>query len=169
MSHYIMSMVLSRSKNPVAIVRALAGLTLAQASEETGCHLQAFFLQEQGVYPHILPAIGEWLKLRGYYLPEAEKEYREFQRQKRVASGEQFGVSILELGPPNGNPIVDFRQTIGLSRMGLAKHFCIHPGLLYRVEQGITRKIPVQLSDALLESGLPAVVLSELSDRMEER
>lgn len=153
----------------MAIVRSMAGLTLAQASEEAGCHLQAFFLQEQGVYPHILPAIGEWLKLRGYYLPESEKEYREFQRQKRVASGEQFGVSILELGPPEHNPIVGLRLQLLLSRMGFAKRFCVHPGMLYRVEGGFSRRLPMQLVEALLEAGLTTLVVDELQARMEDQ
>lgn len=148
--------------------RAEAGLTLAQASAEAGCHLQAFFLQEQGVYPHILPAMGEWLQLHGYYLPEAEREYREFQRQKRVAVGEQYGVSILELGPPEGNPMVGLRSQLQLSRMGFAKRFCLHPGMLYRVEEGISRSIPTQLVEALLEAGFMETVVNELRDRLEE-
>lgn len=159
---------LSRSSHPIIRARAEAGLTLAQASAEAGCHLQAFFLQEQGVYPHILPAIGEWIQLRGYYLPEAEREYREFQRTKRVASGEQFGVSILELGPPEPNPIVGFRTQLLLSRMGFAKRFCLHPGMLYRVEEGISRSLPSQLAEALLEAGVTQTVVDELRDRMEE-
>jgi hypothetical protein len=163
-----MRSVLSRSSHPVIRARAEAGLTLAQASVEAGCHLQAFFLQEQGVYPHILPAIGEWIKLRGYYLPEAEREYREFQRQKRVASGEQFGVSILELGPPESNPVVGLRAQLLLSRMGFAKRFCLHPGMLYRVETGISRSLPSQLCEGLIEAGFPAVVIRELEDRLAE-
>lgn len=142
---------------------------MAQASAEAGCHLQAFFLQEQSVYPHILPAIGDWLKLRGYYLPEAEREYREFQRQKRVASGEQYGVSILELGAPEGNPMVELRNQLGISRMGFAKRFCIHPGLLYRVEQGVSRSLSEQLTNALLEAGFREKDVRELRDRLEER
>lgn len=121
------------------------------------------------MYPHILPAMGEWLQLRGYYLPEAEREYREYQRQKRIATGEQFGVSILELGPPESNPVVGLRSQLLLSRMGFAKKFCLHPGMLYRVEEGISRSLPLQLRIALIEAGFTATVVNELRDRLEEQ
>lgn len=164
-----MSSVLSRSSHPVVRTRSAAGLTLAKASEQAGCHLQAFFLQEQGAYPELLPAIRAWLVLHEVYLPDAVKEYREYQRQKRRSNGELRGLSILELGPPEGNPFVGLRQQLSLSRMGFAKAFCIHPGLLYRVELGISQHIPGQLRDALIEAGLPVRVIDELAYRLEEQ
>lgn len=141
---------------------------MAQAAQQAGCHLQAFFLQEQGVYHDVLPAIAVWAQEQGLNLPEMQREYHEFQKEKRVQNGELYGISIIELGPPEGNPFVELRNQLRLSRMGFAKRFCVHPGLLYRVEQGISRSLPIQLREALLQAGCSQSVLDELAFRMEE-
>jgi len=143
-------------------------MTLARASIEAGVHLQAFFLQEQGVYPDLLPAIQAWLVLQGYSLLEALEGYHEYQRGKRRANGERLGLSILELGAPLGNPVLELREQLRLSRMGLAKQFCVHPGTLYRCETGISRSLPGQLRDALKDGGMSEDVLNDLAYRMEE-
>lgn len=106
--------------------------------------------------------------LHDVYLAEAVREYHDYQRQCRRENGELHGLSILELGPPEGNPIVGLRSQLQLSRMGFAKSFCLHPGLLYRVEQGISKELPRQLVDALREAGLRETVLAELSYRLKE-
>lgn len=155
--------------SPIKRIRMWAGLTLAEASNEADVHLQAFFLQEKGVYPEILPKILLWAAAK--FELDADVlaiEYTEFQNVKRRASGEQWGLSVLELGPPEGNPIIDFRRALGISRMGLAKYFCIHPGLLYRVEQGISRTLPDQLAGALRDAGLSDANIAELRYRIEE-
>ena len=166
-SYYLVMRTMSRS-NPIRQARTQAGRTLAQASIEAGVHLQAFFLQEQGVYPNLLPAVQAWLVVHEYSLPEALDGYHEYQRGKRRANGERLGLSILELGPPLGNPILELRGQLRLSRMGLAKEFCIHPGTLYRCETGISRRLPRQLRDALKDGGMSEDVLNDLAYRMEE-
>ncbi len=160
---------LSRRTSPIKAARSKAGLTLLQASKEAGVHLQAFFLQEQGVYPEILPAIQSWLALHEYDISVATEEYHEFQRAKRKDNGERLGLSVYELGPPEGtNQFVQFRSALGLSRMGFAKDFCLHPGLLYRVEHGISKTLPQQVASALKDAGLPAWVIDELNYRIKE-
>lgn len=156
------------SQNPVRRVRKESGLTLKAAAKEAGVHLQAFFLQEQGVYPGFLPAIAAWLILRS---EEAVlvTEYRDYQVAKRRTHGELFGLKIYELGPPSSaNSLVQLRRDLGLSRMGLAKRFCVHPGLLYRVESGLTGGLPDQLRTALEQGGMRSHVLDELNFRIGE-
>ena len=132
-------------------------------------HLQAFFLQEQGVYPEILPAVQSWLVLHEYDIVVATSEYHEFQKGKRRDNGERLGLSIYELGAPEGaNQFVQFRTSLGLSRMGFAKDFCVHPGLLYRLERGISKTLPQQVADALGDAGLSLWVIDELNYRIKE-
>src|SRR5215213_4853163 len=95
-----MARTLSRRTSPIKAARSKAGLTLAQASSEAGVHLQAFFLQEQGVYPEILPAIQSWLVLHEYDIKIATEEYHEFQKAKRRDNGERLGLAVYELGEP---------------------------------------------------------------------
>ncbi len=120
------------------------------------------------MYPEVLPSIQAWLVLHGHSLPEAVAEYHQYQRDKRHDSGEEYGFAVYELGPPTATPFASFREAIGLSRMGFAKHFCVHPGLLYRVEQGISKTLPEQLADALKEAGLAVGIIDELRYRIEE-
>lgn len=97
-------------------------------------------------------------------------EYHVYQKEKREAFGESYGLPIFELGPPDDtNPFVDFREVLDLSRMGFAKRFCVHPGLLYRVENGISQSLPEQLADALRDAGVKPWVLSELDFRIREQ
>ncbi len=96
------------------------------------------------------------------------REYREFQCQRRQENGEIHGLSIFELGPPGSQPFISFRHQLELSQMAFAKLFCIHPGLLYRVERGISQTLPSQLAVALKEAGLSDAVLQDLRFRIEE-
>lgn len=164
-----MARTLSRRTSPIKAARSKAGLTLLQASKQAGVHLQAFFLQEQGVYPEILPAVQSWLVLHEYDVKVATEEYHEFQRAKRRDNGERFGLAVYELGPPEwANQFVQFRSSLGVSRMGFAKDFCVHPGLLYRLERGISKALPQQVADALSDAGLPDWVIEELNYRIKE-
>ena len=157
-------------QNPVRRTRKERHLTLEQAAAEAGIHVQAFFLQEQGVYPDLLPAIVAWLAKEGAYLPNLQKEYHEFQRDKRRVNGEQRGLALYEFGPPGQtHPIVQFRNDLELSRLGFAKAFCIHPGLLYRVERGMTQGLSRQIKNALLDAGMTKQAIKELEYRSEEQ
>lgn len=154
-------------ENPVRRVRHAGNLTLDKASSEAGCHLQAFFLQEQGVYPEILPAIRAWVLSKNYF--GAATEYELYQAEKRHVYGDMFHLDTFELSAPSAqNPIVQLRGDLGLSRMAFAKRFCVHPGLLYRGEVGTSHSLPEQLRQALQGAGMKDSVLDELDYRIGE-
>lgn len=156
-------------QNPVHTARALRGLTLEEAASDAGCHLQAFFLCEQAVFPDILPVLQTWLADQDVDVVQAVLDYRHHQTEKREAQGEILGLASHELGPPHPqNSFIVFRVSLGMSRMGFAKRFCVHPALLYRLENGQSHSLPDQLIVALREGGLSGRVIKELDFRIGE-
>lgn len=163
--------------NPIKRVRLAHNKTLEEFSLAAGVHVQALYLNEQGVYPNILPAIERYLMKLGEDPNDLNTQYLEFQNDKRRTIGaflELKDYVTLEPRYDEGHPFVGFRESLGtpshepFSRMGFAKSFCVHPAQLYRLEKGGTKHLPEQLREALTTAGLPGNVIAELESRCEE-
>lgn len=159
-------------ENPVRRARLSQHKTLKEFASDCGVHLQVVYLTEQGMYRHIPPAILD-------RLGKADSKfcYREFQREKRQKYGHLYGLSLIDLGPPEGgHPVVLLRRQIGvqqghpngLSRMGFAKTFCVHSSELYSLEMGLKSLISEQFREAMREAGLPDTMIGELEFRCQE-
>lgn len=161
-------------ENPIRRIRTKEGKSLVEFGEDCGVQFQALYLNECGVYPHILPSILAHLTRLGYdNHVELQREYNEFVTQKRGEAYFKFDLGNYTLPPPTGvlHPILALRETIafgGLSRIGFAKAFCVHPASLYKLEFGDSQHLPAQLRVALLEAGLPDTVVDELDFRIGE-
>lgn len=157
------------SQNPIRVIRKANGKTLEDFAGECHVHYQALFLNENGVYPHILPSIRKHLYYLGYLPLVLDADYRIYQREKRQTSGVQFclGAVVLE-APSPVHPVVAFRTNLVLSRMAFCKRFCIQPSEMYELEQGKKHTFSEQFKQAMNEAGLPAIVLDELEYRCGE-
>lgn len=156
-------------KCPVTRARLNARQTLAEAAQEAGVHLQAFFLQEKGVYSNILPAICRWLENHNLSPVLVSAEYFLWQKEGRRATGEEYAFSIYEWNEPlDLHPFIQFRMSLPMSRMQFAKRLGVHPNSLYRLEHNQTRNLPEQLIEALQDAGLPRHALDELRFRVKE-
>lgn len=159
-------------ENPILTERTKASLTQVQLADKCHVHWQVIFLLEQGCYPHILPAVAGTLNRMGVDTIQAQRDYFSFVKEKRIASGEQYGLPTMtvdSLGPPVGtNPLLAFRKSLGLSRMAFCKTFCIHPAYELRCEQGKSKTLNDEVDRALRQAGLSDVVLRELNVRVQE-
>jgi hypothetical protein len=74
--------------------------------------------------------------------------------------------------PPVGNsvpPIKAYREFVGCrSRAFFAKGLCVQPAALYKLELGLIKSLPSQLSDALLVAGVGADDVEELDERTKD-
>lgn len=162
--------------NPVKEIRLRHRGTLESFSEDCGVHLQALYLTEQGVYPHILPNIVEHLVSLGEDAQRLDNVYRSYQAEKRRYVGAFLLLSEYVTKEPIyelGHPFVVFREGLNgpdgpLSRMSFCKKFCVQPSLMHRLETSVAKHLPEQLRVALTEAGLPANVIAELDNRCEE-
>jgi len=153
--------------NPIKTARTRVGRTLKEFAEDCGVHEQAVFLNEQGVYPHVLPAIGAHLRTLGVSRPF--EDYAQFQLERRQAAGARFDLYIYSLpAPDDRHPVVAFREAFGMSRMKFAKSFCVHPAELYRLENGQKHGLSEQFKEAMRQAGLRDTVLDELEFRIRE-
>jgi hypothetical protein len=158
-------------QNPITRTRTAMHMTQLQLSKNVGCHEQAIFLNEQGVYSAILPKIGNWLIAHGENGQRIAYEYRRFQEDRRKGFGERNTLNLWtldSLGPPVGSPFERFRDILGFSRMRLCKSLCIHPGKELAVESGSAESMGGQIREALLQAGLDAKVIAELDSRIRE-
>lgn len=158
----------SLSTNPIRQVREQLGLSLDDMSKAIGCHLQALYMNESGVYPSILPEILHWLVGRGYNRVELLLQYDEFVDKTRESFRNKY--YPYELPKPDALrcPLRLWRESLGISRAGLAKGLCVQPSLLYRVEQGKAQSLPSQLRQALLYVGMTKEDVNELNYRTAE-
>lgn len=150
--------------NPIRKLRLQHHKSLRQLSHECGVNIQALYLNECGVYSHILPVVKK--KLVKKYHADGQKldqEYRMFISQKRFFFDRDFSATLPE---NNGkNPVVSLRENLSLSRLGFAKVICVHPSILHKVEKNVLSDIPESLRIALLQCGFRVEDVRELSDR----
>jgi DNA-binding XRE family transcriptional regulator len=158
--------------NPIRVARKERGWTLKEMAAKAGVHVQALYLNECGCYPHVLPSV---LRLMVHVLDrnpaQVEKEYNKFVADKRLTFGGDHALNFYtldHLGEPRIHPLLAFRDSLRLSRMGFAKAICVQPTMLYNVENCQARRLPSELLKALKDAGLSRQVLLELSLRYED-
>lgn len=168
-------------QNPIREARHRAGKTGAEFAQDIGVHPQALYLNEMGMYTHILPRVKAYLMRTFNHSSELlDADYARFVEQQRRAFGRLYqlsGFTLDDLGVPDGaHPVVQFRAHIGiaqgqpggLSRMGFAKSFCVHSAELYSLENGEKHVLSEQFKEAMRIAGLPDTVLAELEYRCDE-
>src|SRR5438105_2242707 len=123
--------------NPVKQIRKRLGLTQEALSELIDIHPQAILLNEQGVYPTVLPRILDYFETQGFDRTETNLQYAEYVHLKRQEIREHLNWEGFEWKAFDTNgqhPFITFRESFGMSRMMFAKQFCVHPAYLYKLE-----------------------------------
>ena len=135
-----------------------------------GCHLQAVYLNECGVYPHVLPAIRKYIESLGYDVRELDEEYAAFQTRMRELTGARVKAGQVAIDEPsNGaHPFLAFRKMLGMSRMSFSKSFAVHPAFLYKLERAEAHGLSSQMKNAMAEAGFRPSVIDELDYRCAE-
>lgn len=158
-----------RPQNPIREVREQRGMSLDRFSTMLGINLQAVYLNECGVYPHILPVIRKWMEQEGYDVRSFDEQYFLFQEHTRIQNGTVYGAG--DIAPPepgDEHPFTAFREELGVSRMGFSKDMCIHPAFLYKLERGEAHGLSSQCKSAMLDAGFTMALVNELDARCRE-
>lgn len=155
--------------SPVRQARERLHLTLKEAAKKSGIHKQTWYNIECCCYEEIPPKVIDFLESEGFSYAWLVREYRDYVRRSRAAFflnyGADYGV-IDVAGWIGVNPVVAFREHLGLSRQGLAKELCVQPGVLYKVENGKSTKLPAQFKKALLQVEVPEDLLHQLENEV---
>jgi len=157
--------------NPIKQARQRQGLTQESLAELLDIHPQAILLNEQGVYPTVLPRILDYFVEQGYSAEEFNLEYSEFVMNKRKELFESMPwktLSWAEFNTDGQHPFIKFREELGFSRMKFAKSFCVHPAYLYKLERADVGTLSTQLKEALLAVGFSSDFIDELNQRCED-
>lgn len=163
-------------ENPIRAIRNDLGLSLRQAAEKIGCNYQALYMNELGTYPRVLPVILDWLSTHSEY---SEKTISLAYTIHNIASlqeaAEKYGTresDISWLGKPEENPIVAFRERLGMSRSAFSKNFHIPISVMFSVENikfsNYARNVPDIILTNLAVTLVPEVVLDEMEERYRE-
>lgn len=161
---------LSLVTNPIRIARESQNKTLQQFADSIGCHFQAVYLNESGIYPTILPKIKIYLTNKlGLNAKELDDSYKEFVLVTRKNFGALYGpFSELPNSLVGTSPIVRWRESLGLTRSALAKGICVQPYQISNTENKVTGVIPTQMLEAFRDIGMEKHIIEELEYRVEE-
>lgn len=149
--------------NPVRRARVRLDLSLYAVASAAKVNYQTWYLTECGCYKEIPPVVLAFLEAEGFNVLHLENEYTDYVSETRDDFALRFRPVFeqLELGDEK-NSVVEFRETLGLSRAALGKQLCVQPAVLYKVESGHSKGLPQQLREALIEVGIPEDLLEEL-------
>ena len=154
------------SNNPLRKVRLQLHKSLYQLADECNVNMQALFLNENGVYPDILPAIQRTLKKN--YNIEMEDLRQAYimwvYAQRQIFKDKHYPYKLPE---PDLDiaPFQQWRESVGLTYMQVCKQLCVQPSLVNRLEKGKSMKVPNQIQEALYDIGFTRSEVDELAYR----
>lgn len=155
-------------ENPIRAIRRYNGLSLRNAAIKIGCHYQAVYMTEHGMYFRVPPSILYWAGGVGD-MTEAkiEEVYQSYRAAKLVDASERYSMAKLrvdDLGIPGENPVRGLRNFLGFTSSKFCKEFCVPVSMLYEAENN-SKSLPGKLADVLRQMGVPSVVIQEMDDR----
>lgn len=143
------------------LYRRRTGLSQERLAELLDVSRHYVIRLEQGIYRR--PSKETLAKLASILrVTEAQllSDYFEFQREKRKEFAEKFeNFNSLTAYSGTKHPLVYWRETQGLSRIGLCKELCIHQDSLRDYELQLQTHIPEQLEEALNQINWPIETL----------
>lgn len=127
-------------------------------AKRLGLSRQYISKAEQGIYSSLNPALLRWCaQQNGFNVASVAKRYRKFQNAKRRETLLKVGPHKLTLRPdfePEGQSFERWRSGYWTSPGQFSVAFCIHPDLVEKFEEGITKTMPKQLREILEANGL---------------
>lgn len=134
---------------------AMSGPVLAK---RLGLSRQYLSRAEQGTYSSLNPSLRKWTaNALSISVNDVDKLYAAFQKSQRRQTIERIDPHKLERNQSNepGHLVFErWRSGYWTSPTQFAIAFCIHPDSIQKYEEGIQRKMPKQLLEALIENEL---------------
>lgn len=159
-------------ENPLTVLRNQHRLTIDGLARRSGVGRQVIMRTEQGVFTdppdkildtllNLTPDADKASVLAAYYAYQRDLRRRNYGRLD--TNPDFMGWAAHDL---DEHPFVWWRCTSGISaRIQISKLYCVHPAVIFKFEMQpyLTKSLPSQLYDALLESGYSEKVLTDLS------
>lgn len=127
-------------------------------AKRLGLSRQYLSRAEQGTYTNLNPALQSWTAHTLSISENAVKQrYIQFQQATRQASFERIGPHKLERRRSSlaGHILFErWRTGYWTSPTQFSIAFCVHPDSVQKYEEGIQKRMPDQLKQALLETNL---------------
>jgi transcriptional regulator with XRE-family HTH domain len=133
---------------------AMSGPALAK---RLGLSRQYVQQAEQGRYSSLNPALLKWVaNAKSISTRSVEKHYEKFQKERRRATVERVAPHKLTRrdGSPGAVLFEHWRSGYWVSTTAFSVDFCIHPDLIQKYEEGITKTMPRLLREILTEHNL---------------
>lgn len=145
--------------NPVTDARLMNSMSGPMLAKRLGLSRQYVNRAEQGTYTSLNPALLRWVSnALSITVGGVEKRYIQFQKASRQATVEKVNPHKLIRNPGNLDPggllFERWRSGYWPSPTAFAVAFCVHSDLVSKYEEGITKTIPKQIKEALLENQL---------------
>lgn len=143
--------------NPIVQARIDMAISANALARRLGLSKQYLSRAEQGTYSSLNPALLRWISNALNFTPEAVvQRYVLFQKATRRAAVEKIEPARLERKSETpGNELFErWRSGYWSSPIQFATDFCIHPDLIQKYEEGITKSMPKQLKAVLIENGI---------------
>lgn len=103
------------------------------------------------------PALLKWVaNAMGFTVNSVEKRYTQFQKATRRATIEKVDPTKLERksNTPGNKLFENWRSGYWSSSNQFATELCLHPDIVQKYEEGITKSMPKQLKAVLIENNL---------------
>lgn len=156
--------------NPIRVIREGMGLSIRKAAQKIGCHYQALYMCEHGMYRSVLPVVLTWAEQNSdFSRHQIDAAYSKFRETKKQVAREKYSLHLVKieaLGEPGDHPVLRLRESLGLNQSSFCKEFCVPVALLY-VAENKAASLPIELRSGLADVGLPSTVLQEMVDRYE--
>lgn len=145
--------------NPIVEARLAQSFSGPALAKRLGLSRQYISRAEQGTYSNLNPALLKWVAHAMSFTVEAvEHRYVAFQKAQRRATIEKVNPLPLTRRDGNHSPggvlFEHWRSGYWTSPNQFAVAFCLHPDIVQKYEEGITKAMPKHLKAALIETGM---------------
>lgn len=141
--------------NPIAETRVGLAMSGAALAKRLGLSRQYIQKAEEGIYTSLNPSLLKWTaEVNGFTVNAVAKRYKAFQNAQRRETIERVQPHPFTLTEPEGFHFERWRSGYWTSSGQFAVAFCIHPDLIQKYEEGITKSMPKQLKLILEAHGL---------------
>jgi transcriptional regulator with XRE-family HTH domain len=145
--------------NPVTQARIEMAISGPMLAKRLGLSRQYVNRAEQGTYSSLNPALLKWTaNALSTTTENVVQRYVVFQKATRRATIERINPAKLIRQEGNRSPggvlFERWRNGYWTSPLQFAVAFCVHPDLVEKYEEGITKNMPKHLKAALIETGI---------------
>jgi transcriptional regulator with XRE-family HTH domain len=145
--------------NPITDARLEQSFSGPALAKRLGLSRQYLNRAEQGTYTSLNPSLKRWVSNALNISPESvHQRYVQFQKAQRRATTERVDPVKLERRSGDNEPgyiiFERWRNGYWTSPTQFSIAFCVHPDAVQKYEEGIQKRMPEQIRNALEESKL---------------